>query len=69
MNEVPWTSLGLWGEAGAGALKGVLFTVLLFLLLSAEKTFWEICVQVEYRSQGTVMWKIQDEGFLVTAPY
>lgn len=29
--------LGLWGEAGARALKGVLFAVLLFLSLSAEK--------------------------------
>lgn len=39
-------SLGLWGEAGARALKGILFTVLLFLSLSAEKMFWEICVGV-----------------------
>ena len=57
------------GEAGAGALKGVLFTVLLFLSLSAEKMFWEICVQVEYRSEGAVMWKRWDEGLLVTSPY
>lgn len=74
LKEVLWPSLGLWAEAGAGALKGVLFTVLFFLSLSAKKknqkpTFWEICVQVEYRSQGTVMWKIQDEGFIVTSPY
>lgn len=31
--------------------------------------FWEICVEMEYRSQGTVMWKIRDEGFFVTSPY
>lgn len=57
-------SLGLWGEDGARALKGILFTVLVFLSLSAEKMFWEICVEMEYRSQGIVMWKIRMRSFL-----
>lgn len=26
-------------------------------------------VEMEYRSQGTVMWKIRDEYFLITSPY
>lgn len=73
--QVPWGlgrkdpspeqgSLSLWGEAGSRGLKGILFTVLLFLSLSAEKMFWEICVEMEYRSQGIVMWKIRMKFFL-----
>lgn len=57
------------GRLGPGVWKAFCSLFCFFSCCQQKKTFWEICVPVEYRSQGTVMWKIQDEGFLVTSPY
>lgn len=72
LNKVSWPSPGLVGALlglGLGLWKEVCSLSCFFFLLSAEKTFWEICVEMEHRSQGTVMWKTRDDYFLVTSPY